>query len=80
MRGEGNYFPRLKRHIKFVFPGFSNGAVVHAANKITNELRRFKQDCYAIDISNRPINDDGYYSHFEVQAAGRTVFVRITVD
>jgi hypothetical protein len=76
-----NYFPRIMAIVKEEFPEFDDGAVRHAANKITNELRRGHYDCYAIDVNHGPFGyDPGYYVHFEVEAAGCTVFVRVTVD
>lgn len=77
-----NYFPEIKSIVRSVFPEFSKGAVTHAANKITNELRRRHLDCYGIAVGRVLIADNatGYFTHFTVEAAETTIHVRITVD
>ncbi len=75
-----NQFQRLEAAVRSAFPEFSEGAVTHAANNITNKIRRGHFDCHGIEVSRRPLDDDGYYTHFEVEASGTTVYVRMTVD
>lgn len=77
---ERNYFAAIQARVRDEFPEFDDAAVKHASNKITNELRRGHYDCYNIDVSHTPLGDDGYYVHFEVEASGVTVHVRVTVD
>lgn len=75
-----NYFPAIQARVRDAFPEFDEGAVRHASNKITNEIRRGHFDCYTIDVSRSRMDDDGNYVHFEVEAGGVLVYVRITVD
>ena len=75
-----NYFPAIQARVRAEFPEFGEGAVRHAANKITNEIRRGHFDCYYIEVSHAPLDNNGYYVHFEVEASGVTVYVRVTVD
>jgi hypothetical protein len=75
-----DYFPAIQARIREEFSEYDEGAVRHAANKITNEIRRGHFDCYYIEVSRVPLDDDGYYVHFEVEASGVTVYVRVTVD
>ncbi|NTJ46893.1 hypothetical protein G6K93_07690 [Agrobacterium rhizogenes] len=77
---EADRFLRLKELIHQTFPIFDDGAVTHAANNITNEIRRGHFDCYGIDVSRQPMDDNGHYTHFVVEASGIMVYVRITVD
>jgi hypothetical protein len=75
-----DHFVAIQSRVRDEFPEFDEGAVRHTANKITNALRRGGYDCHNIDVSRRPMGDDGYYVHFEVEASGKTVYVRVTVD
>lgn len=75
-----NHFPEIQARVREAFPEFDEGAVRHASNNITNKIRQSHQDCWGVDVSRKPMNDDGYYNHFEVEASGKTVYVRITVD
>jgi hypothetical protein len=77
---ERNHFPAIQDRVRSAFPEFDEGAVRHASNNITNKIRQSHQDCWGVDVSREPMGDDGYYSHFEVEASGKTVYVRITVD
>jgi len=77
---ERNHFPAIQARVREAFPEFDEGAVRHASNKITNEIRRGRFDVYNIDVSQGPMDDNGYYVHFEVEASGKTVYVRVTVD
>ncbi|WCM21337.1 hypothetical protein NDK50_07790 [Paraburkholderia bryophila] len=77
---ERGHFAAIQARVRKEFPEFDEGAVRHASNKITNELRRGHYDCYNIDVSHGPMGDDGYYVHFEVEASQKTVYVRVTVD
>ena len=75
-----DHFGAIQARIREEFPEFDDGAVRHASNKITNELRRGHFDVYSIDVSRGPMGDDGNYVHFEVEASGNAVHVRVTVD
>lgn len=66
--------------IRKTFPELAEKAVQHAGNKISNELRRGQFTPYAIEIRRSPMDDEGQYVHFEVEASGITVYVRVTVD
>lgn len=77
---ERNHFSAIQARVREAFPEFDEGAVRHASNKITNELRRGHYDIYNIDVSRDPMGDDGYFVHFEIEASGTTVYVRVTVD
>ncbi|WP_241300506.1 hypothetical protein [Burkholderia stabilis] len=79
-RSDGNFFPAIMAKVEAAFPEFDEGAVRHASNKITNKIRRGHFDCWRIDIGRAPMDDDGQYVHFEVEAKGVTVYVRVTVD
>jgi hypothetical protein len=76
----GNYFSSMLRRVGKVFPELSEKAIKHACNKISNKIRRGKFDCYGVEISRSPLDDNGYYHHFEVMVHGITVCVRVTVD
>ncbi|MCP3017977.1 hypothetical protein [Cupriavidus basilensis] len=75
-----DHFAAIQARVREEFPEFDEGAVRHASNKITNEIRRGHFDCYNIDVSHGPMDDNGYYVHFEVEASGKMVYVRVTVD
>lgn len=75
-----DHFTAIKDRIRAAFPELDEGAVTHAANKITNEIRRGHTDCYDIEVSRHQLGDDGYYSHFTVEASGVIAYVRVTVD
>lgn len=75
-----DHFPRIQARVKEAFPGFDDGAVRHASNKIANEIRRSQFDCYNIEVSPSPMDDNGYFVHFEVEASGVSVYVRVTID
>lgn len=77
---ERDHFAAIQARVRQEFPEFDEGAVRHASNKITNEIRRGHFDVYNIDVSHGPMDDNGYYAHFEVVASGKTVYVRVTVD
>jgi hypothetical protein len=77
---ERDHFAAIQERVRAEFPEFDEGAVRHASNKITNELRRGHYDCWNIDVSHAPMGDDGCYVHFEVEASDTTVYVRVTVD
>jgi hypothetical protein len=77
---ERDHFAAIQARVREEFPEFDEGAVRHASNKITNEIRRGHFDVYNIDVSHEPMGDDGYYVHFKVEASGKTVYVRVTVD
>lgn len=77
---ERDHFANIQARVRAEFPEFDEGAVRHAANKITNEIRRGHFDVYNIDVSHEPMDDQGYYVHFEVDASGKMVYVRVTVD
>lgn len=76
---ERNHFPAVKGKIQKSFPELDDGAVTHAANKITNEIRR-GHDCYGVDVSRRPLDNEGYYHHFGIEVSGTQIYVRLTVD
>lgn len=75
-----DHFPAIVSAVRSAFPELSDGAIRHASNLITNEIRRGHFDCYGVDVGRRPLSDDGYFRHFEVEASGVTVYVRVTVD
>lgn len=77
---ERDHFAAIQSRVREEFPEFDDGAVRHASNKITNEIRRGHFDVYNIDVSHGPMDDNGYYVHFNVEASGTTVYVRVTVD
>jgi hypothetical protein len=77
---ERDHFAAIQRRVREEFPEFDEGAVRHASNKITNEIRRGHFDVHNIDVSHGTMDDNGYYVHFEVEAGGTTVYVRVTVD
>lgn len=77
---ERDHFAAIQARVREEFSEFDEGAVRHASNKIANEIRRGHFDVYNIDVSHGPMGDDGYYVHFEVEASGTTVYVRVTVD
>lgn len=77
---ERNHFPAIQARVRAAFPEFDEGAVTHASNNITNKIRRGHFDCHNIDVDRAPMDDSGYYVHFEVEASGKTVYVRVTVD
>jgi hypothetical protein len=78
-RGD-NYFPALQARVRKAFPDFDEGAVRHACNNIANTIRRGNFDCYGVEVGAQPFNGAGYYTHFAVEASGKTVYVRVTVD
>lgn len=79
-RSEGDFFPAIMGKVKAAFPEFDDGAVRHASNNITNKIRRGHFDCWGIDVDRSPMDDNGQYVHFEVEASGTVVYVRVTVD
>jgi hypothetical protein len=75
-----NYFPALQARVREAFPEFDEGAVRHACNNIANQIRRGHFDCYGVEVDREPMDNCGYYVHFNVEASGKTVYVRVTVD
>lgn len=77
---ERDHFAAIQQRVRDAFPELDDGAVRHASNKITNEIRRGRFDVWNIDVSHSAMDDDGQYVHFEVEASGVTVHVRVTSD
>lgn len=76
-----NYFPRMIERVRQLFPEFDERNARHACNKIGNELRRAPYDIHDVRISNKPFDAErGYFTFFNVEAAGRAVYVRVSVD
>lgn len=79
-RGE-NYFPELMERVKRACPDLDEGAARYACNKITNELRRAPYDVYQVGVRGVPFDPaPGYFTHFTVEASGKTIYVRVAVD
>lgn len=77
----GNYFPELLERVKRARPDLSDAEVRYVCNKITNEFRRAPYDIYEVGIRGEPFEPSaGYFKHFEVDANGKTVYVRVAVD
>lgn len=75
-----NYFPAIQARVRKLFPELDESAVAYACNKITNKIRRGHFDCYYIDVSRHPLDNNGYYVHLEVEVSGIVIYVRFTVD
>lgn len=75
-----DHFPALLQKVRREFPSLSDEAVRHAANNITNKIRQGKCDCWNIEVSRGPMDDNGQYIHFNVEASGVVVYVRVTTD
>ena len=75
-----SHYVELEKRIRTAFPELSDGAIGHALNKITNTIRRGNFDCYYVDISKGWLCGTGYYHHFDVEASGVRIYVRVTVD
>ncbi|WP_454691106.1 hypothetical protein [Achromobacter aloeverae] len=77
---ERDHFAAIQQRLRDEFPELDEGAIRHASNKITNEIRRGRFDVWNIDVSHGPMDGDGQYVHFEVEASVVTVHVRVTTD
>jgi hypothetical protein len=75
-----NHFPAIQAEVRAAFPELREGAVRYAANKITNIIRRGHFDCYGIDVSRAPMDDDGQYIHDSFEVSGLVAYVRFLVD
>lgn len=75
----GDHFQAIKDKVKSVAPRLDDKGVIHAANLITNEIRK-GFDCYGVDVGRKRLGDDGYYHHFEIETSGIILHVRLTVD
>jgi hypothetical protein len=77
-----NHFPEILAEVRAAFPELRDGAVRYAANKITNIIRRGHFDCYGVDVSHAPMDDDDgeQYIHDSFEVSGLVAHVRFTVD
>lgn len=79
------HFAAMRRIVKQLFPKFSARQTTYACNKVSQAIRKWKGDCYAVEL------DDGtgkwlgsdtghYFHHFDVKVGGRTLYGRIAID
>lgn len=74
-------FPEMKRQIAKAYPHLNDKAVTYAVNKISNKMRKWNNDSYAMRIGDAECAiGGGYWSYFDVEASGTKIQIGILVD
>lgn len=76
-----DYHPQMMARVKALYPHLNDKQVTHICNCVANELRKLHQDINQVELASTffPV-DGGNYSDFIVNACGKTIYVRVTVD
>ena len=75
-----NHFRTILDRIHMVFPELDEGAVRHAANSVTNEIRSSHCDVWDVEFTRDPQYESGPYITFSVSASQVQIWVRLNVD